>query len=223
MRCSFDRSVIASRSRRAGWRPLSDAECALASRVFGVSLDPERVRLYGHGWLNVARVPMAPFGQLYFPRDWYCRDFAVQPLPDSAVASGLRLFNTFVHELVHAWQYQNGCPVCWRGGLIVITRALRLRREPYHYRLDPAATLGDYGLEQQASLIADYVTLAERPGDPRLWQVLVRDNVSLFEAGTRYSGRDEWLARYERVLAPLRETPQAFCGRVEWLGRLRSR
>jgi len=202
---------------------LSDGERALAVRLFGDSLDPERVRVHGRGWLHLARVPMAPFGQLYFPRDWYCHDFTAQPLADSAVASGLRLFNTFVHELVHAWQYQNGCPVCWRGGLIGVTRALRLRREPYRYRLDAAATLGDYGLEQQASLIADYMTLRERPDDMRLWQVLVRDNISLLEAGSQHAGRGEWLARYERVLAPLRDEPQRFRGRTEWLGRLRSR
>ncbi|MCW3481545.1 hypothetical protein OL229_18565 [Neisseriaceae bacterium JH1-16] len=223
MPCSFGRIAITRRSHRTGWRLLSDAERALAVRLFGDSLDPERVRVYGHGWLHLARVPMAPFGQLYFPRDWYCCDFAAERLADSAVASGLRLFNTFVHELVHAWQYQNGCPVCWRGGLIVVTRALRLRREPYRYRLDAEATLGDYGLEQQAALIADYVTLRERPDDARLWQVLVRDNVSLLEAGSLHAGRGEWLARYERVLAPLRDEPRVFRGRPEWLGRLRSR
>lgn len=53
------------------------------------------------------------------------------------------------HELVHVWQYQ----ALKRSGIdLLLSRA-------YRYRLDAARTFRDYGYEQQAAIVEDYVRL----------------------------------------------------------------
>lgn len=76
------------------------------------------------------------------------------------------------HELVHVWQYQ----ALRRTGL-----ELLLSRR-YRYALDPARRFIDYGYEQQAAIVEDYVRLCD--GLARRWTV---------EAAPR--------ADYERVIA----------------------
>lgn len=57
----------------------------------------------------------------------------------------------FIHELTHVWQHQNGM---W-----VRTRGLFSNLVDYNYSLDRKKKLSDYGMEQQASIVADYFIL----------------------------------------------------------------
>ena len=56
-----------------------------------------------------------------------------------------------MHELTHVWQHQNGM---W-----VRTRGLFSNFADYNYSLDSKKKLSDYGMEQQASIVADYFIL----------------------------------------------------------------
>ena len=49
----------------------------------------------------------------------------------------------FVHELVHAWQWQRGIPLAW----------VRWPFARYAYRVRPGRLFEDYGLEQQAEIV----------------------------------------------------------------------
>lgn len=53
----------------------------------------------------------------------------------------------FLHEMMHVWQHQRGMMVRMRG---LFSWAV-----DYYYTLDKAILL-DYGLEQQAAMVADY-------------------------------------------------------------------
>ncbi len=55
------------------------------------------------------------------------------------------------HELVHVWQYQ----ALRRNGLELLFSRV------YRYRLDPARAFRDYGFEQQAAIVEDYVRLCD--------------------------------------------------------------
>lgn len=55
------------------------------------------------------------------------------------------------HELVHVWHYQ----ALRRNGLELLLSRV------YRYRLDPARAFRDYGFEQQAAIVEDYVRLCD--------------------------------------------------------------
>ena len=121
-------------------RPLTTGEVALAASVFGAALDPKPVAVRRqkfwlfHPWW----VTMAPDGHIWcHPNgfDWRA-DYAAEPL-------GLQAH--FIHEMTHVWQVQHG------GSLV--TRRLPFAR--YGYRLVPGKAFAAYGIEQQASIVAD--------------------------------------------------------------------
>lgn len=126
-------------------RPLTAGEAALAAAVFGAALDPTPVRVHRakywmfHPWW----VTMAPDGHIWcHPNGFNWRtDFAAEPLGMQA---------HFIHELTHVWQVQQG------GSLVT-------RRPPfarYGYRLTPGKPFAAYGIEQQASIVADAFLLS---------------------------------------------------------------
>jgi hypothetical protein len=127
-------------------RPLTPGEAAMARQLFGAALDPEPVRIHARGFfwfgLQHPHTAVTPNGQLYFPPAHARPDFSQAP-------PGAR--HWFMHELVHVWQYQLGYPVMLRG-------ALRLFLG-YRYLLAPQRRLGDYNMEAQGDLLADYYVL----------------------------------------------------------------
>ena len=62
--------------------------------------------------------------------------------------------------MTHVWQYQNGQAVLTRAGtsqvLIELPSKAGLGNGAYTYQLDVRKDLLDYGVEQQASIVADY-------------------------------------------------------------------
>ncbi|WP_408591139.1 vgr related protein [Novosphingobium sp.] len=124
-----------------GERPLSASEVDLVGSVFGDGVDCAPVRLRRRRFMpfQPAHTVMAPMGHIHFhPASPHWReDFAVAPV-------GLQ--GLFIHEMTHVWQAQR------RGRWY-----LPLRRHPfcrYAYRLRPGWRLTDYGLEQQAEIVA---------------------------------------------------------------------
>lgn len=128
-------------------RGLTCAEIELARSVFGSAIDYGPVRIYRQRWwlFQPRNVCMAPRGALHFhPQSAGYRDcFARAPL----AVQGF-----FIHEMAHVWQHQRGIN-------------LLLARHPfcsYHYALKPGKKLLDYGVEQQAEIIAH--TFLQRHG-----------------------------------------------------------
>jgi hypothetical protein len=137
-------------------RCLTSGEIACCRRLFGGAIDYEKVRIHARGWfwfgLQWRRTAMAPDGHIWFRPEDFCDDFTLEP--------AWRLL-WFMHEMVHVWQWQLGYPVMLRG-------ALRLGLT-YRYQLAPGRRLGDYNMEAQGDLLADWFALRwlDQPGARR--------------------------------------------------------
>jgi hypothetical protein len=84
----------------------------------------------------------------------YCPDFSKTPYADDQW--------TFVHEIGHVWQWGHGVyPVLAAIGPFLQTGG-HYATQAYPYDLTPGKDLGDFNLEQQASIIADYWALATK-------------------------------------------------------------
>jgi hypothetical protein len=121
-------------------RPLSRAETALASSVFGNAIDYDRVRLHNARWIffQPRNTAMAPDGDIWFhPKgNLYCADFCEGHLNEQAL---------FIHEMTHVWQVSRS----GRWWLIMM-------RHPfcrYDYTLTPGKPFNRYGIEQQAEIV----------------------------------------------------------------------
>lgn len=87
-----------------GWRKrgLTPAETALARRVFGDQIRLDTVRFIGSP---------KPFDRAFVAGRWFGRDWIVWPnatLADDYAVETLSRRATFIHELVHVWQAQQG-------------------------------------------------------------------------------------------------------------------
>jgi hypothetical protein len=119
-------------------RPLTRAETALASSMFGDAIDYDCVKIHNAKWIffQPRQTAMAPDGDIWFhPKgDLYCADFCEGPVTEQGL---------FIHEMTHVWQRQSGI-------------FLPLRRHPfcrYDYSLKPGWPLKRYGIEQQAEIV----------------------------------------------------------------------
>lgn len=151
-------------------RALTTGEKNLAREMFGNEINYTKVRIYDQKLFSKQgdTMAIAPNGSIYFAPKVFKRDF-------SLASNTSKHF--FIHEMTHVWQYQNGQAVVARG---IITQMLieepskairkvadKLSIEPpkalvkgiYSYKLDQRKILLDYGLEQQASIVADYWAL----------------------------------------------------------------
>ena len=128
-------------------RPLTAGERAIVGRVFGPSVDCDRVRIHNRRWLVLAQPRdsgMAPRGHVYMHGLAWRDDYA---------AAGTMHRAWFVHEMTHVWQYQNRvCVPLWAGASQMLRTGFRYGR-CYDYRADAARDLLDYNLEQQARIV----------------------------------------------------------------------
>ncbi len=133
-------------------RALTAAEQALARELFGASLDAARVRIVhaehpasaAARWLGRGRQFVVRGDRIFAPEGEgassgdYC-------------ALGAEWAALLAHELTHVWQYQHGVLSALR---YVLSGDWR-----YAYTLIPGRHFLDYGFEQQASMVEDYVLL----------------------------------------------------------------
>ena len=120
-------------------RALTPGEVSLARTVFADALRYDDVRVHGakYVFFQPDNVAMTPNGELYFPCGCYRADFSAT-VGDAA---------WLLHELTHAWQ--------WQQGLWVRLRAPFSRN--YHYGSPRArARYGLFNIEQQATLVEDW-------------------------------------------------------------------
>ena len=144
---------------RGGLRLLTLGEINLARTLYAFTIRYNEVWIHrsSHLPFNLQKnnYAMTPNGELYFQEGTYEPDFS-QPHVNNDRVSGQHLFlhemmhvwqHLFLHEMMHVWQHQRGMMVRMRG---LFSWAV-----DYYYTLDKAILL-DYGLEQQAAMVADY-------------------------------------------------------------------
>lgn len=135
-------------------RALTAGERALAEEAFGDSLILETVRFL--------RAPR-PVRRAFVAGRWFARDWIVWPgrsLPADIAAAPLQLQATFVHELTHVWQAQQG--------VNLLTGKLRAGDRPssYEYPVGMDCEWGDLNIEQQAMVVEHRFRLARGQKTP---------------------------------------------------------
>lgn len=148
-------------------RALTDGEQSLAQLLFGDAIDYARVRIHDRGyfWMFQSRhTAVAPNGQIYFNREDFLTDFSL---------AGPKGIHWFMHEMVHVWQWQLGYRLRLRG-------ACRIGLS-YRYELAPDKRLGDFNMEAQGDLLADYFMLRFFNAHGALAQTQYASALPLFE------------------------------------------
>ena len=128
-------------------RRLTIGEKAMVKEVFGDAINPKIVRIHNSKYLpgQPDNTVITPNGHLYYPANLFREDFSKASPADK---------HLFIHEMAHVWQRQNGTSVTWMGLQEQISKSTTF--DPYSYTLSTEKKFGSYGLEQQASMIADY-------------------------------------------------------------------
>lgn len=150
-------------------RPLTTGEIAMARQLFKDSLDYSEVRVHNGEYLPFGLQPddtaMTPNGEIYFNPAYFLEDFSQ--------AKRLEDRRWFMHEMVHVWQHQLGYWVRLRG-------AIRIGLS-YEYELKSGKTLGDYNMEAQGDLLADYFMLKFMNAPAQMVQTQYMNSLPLFE------------------------------------------
>ena len=151
---------------RFRFRPLSEAEIAMASLLFRDAIDYRRVRIYNRRYMpfQPRNCAMTPNGNIYFHQSCFLPDYTRGDPP---------AIHWFMHEMVHVWQHQLGYPVRLRG-------MVRIGLS-YGYTLGEDATLADYNMEAQGDLLADYFVLKHLKKPAAMRQGRHRDQLALYE------------------------------------------
>ncbi len=105
---------------------------------------------------------VAVYNRVLFDKDWYIDDY----LPDYPDQIGLIAAMLFAHELTHVWQWQNRATTGYSP--------LRAASEhggsadPYLFEINTDRRFGDFGYEQQGSIVEEFVCCrALAPQAPR--------------------------------------------------------
>ncbi|MBM7067852.1 hypothetical protein [Actibacterium sp. 188UL27-1] len=128
-------------------RSLTSGEIAMAQSVYKSTINCKKPRIFNEKWafFQPDDRAMAPNGNIYFaPSDpGYQADF-------SARSVGIHDKATFIHELGHVWQHQQGQWVTVRGAV---------ERDYDYLPLAASDDFDAYGIEQQAQIFRDYFYL----------------------------------------------------------------
>ncbi|UXH77164.1 hypothetical protein [Roseateles amylovorans] len=149
-------------------RRLTSGEIALCEKLFKGSINYTQVWIHRNEFLPFGLQPddtaMTPNGEIYFNYAKFEEDFS---LKDAATQWW------FMHEMVHVWQHQLGYWVMLRG-------AIRIGLG-YEYKLAPGRSLGDYNMEAQGNLLADYFVLKHLQDASVMAQPKYSKDLPLFE------------------------------------------
>lgn len=125
-------------------RLLTAGEKSLVRSVFADAiqgLDQVEIRNRRFIFFQPAGITMAPNGHVYPGEDlWRVADFSQEPP---------RLQALLIHEMTHVWQHHTGM---W-----VIARGLFSAIAAYDYVLCPGKPFERYPMEQQATIVEDYL------------------------------------------------------------------
>jgi hypothetical protein len=156
-------------------RGLTDGERSLLRPLFGDAVDYDAIRIVrGRAFaLQGDRTYVTLGHRIYAPGPLYRVDFA---------AAGAQRQAILVHEVAHVWQSASGIPVVASAVLAFVAAGGHYERA-YRYALIAGRDLLDYGIEQQASILADYFLASGRTAE-RYRGVLRR-----FLADPKYAAR----------------------------------
>ncbi len=179
-------------------RPLTEAEKSFALQIHGDTLDVTRIRMRNGaliGQTTTTRqkrprltcrerivpeptsdiVTVSPaaavlYNDVFFARDWYEPDF----LPNYPDAMSLYHVMLFAHEMVHVWQWQNRDVTNYTP---FKSASEHVRTDdPYLFDISTSTRFLDYGYEQQASIVEEYICCAaldpEAPRTERLAKMM---------------------------------------------------
>ncbi len=163
-------------------RPLTDAETAFATQIHGDTLDADRVRFVDGALVGsltyqrqkrprlacrerifpepqsevvtVGPAAVALHNKVFYARRYYLADYMAN-YPDEI---DLYAAMIFAHEITHIWQWQNRATTGYsplRAGNEHVTSD-----DPYLFDLSTKARFLDYGFEQQAGIVEEYVCCA---------------------------------------------------------------
>lgn len=179
-------------------RPLTEAETAFATQIHGESLAPDRIRfvkgaLVGSvtykrqkrprlacrerifpeptsDLVTVGPAAVALHNKIFYTRPYYLDDY-MENYPEEI---DLYAAMIFAHEITHIWQWQNRRTTGYsplRAG-----REHMRSDDPYLFDINTVTRFLDYGFEQQAGIVEEYVcchTLdPEAPRTKRLEKLL---------------------------------------------------
>ncbi|KQY75182.1 hypothetical protein [Brevundimonas sp. Root1423] len=137
-------------------RELTVGERALAEEAFGDALIYDTVRILSSP---------KPFDRAFVAGRWFGREWIVWPgrfLPADMASSPLKQQATFIHELTHVWQAQQG--------VNLLTGKLKAGDRPSSYEYPVGMNCGwaDLNIEQQAMVVEHRFRLSRglpTPGD----------------------------------------------------------
>ena len=209
---------------KAPVRDLTAGEIAMLKLIFKSSLDYGRVKIHGERFIPILQdVPMTPFGETYYIPEDYQPDYSSTPLQRHVGHSEIYQKNTFIHEMVHVWQYQHGMSVVARAISVRACSCLEKCKDPYLYSLDKGSDLKDFGVEQQAQIIADYYSLKHLVNMPNIGNAIKANNLDVgkvVSGNTRGAGLDsvireqgfyhKLISRYEIVLRDFLAYPESY-------------
>ncbi|MEO0370802.1 MAG: hypothetical protein AAF231_05025 [Pseudomonadota bacterium] len=171
-------------------RPLTPEEKSFAKQIHGPTIDVTRIRVRNGALVGettfkrqkrprlacrerilpereeevvtVSPAALVLYNEVFYARDWYEPNF----LPEYPQAMSLFHVMLFAHEITHVWQWQNRAVTNYTP----IKSASEHTRsdDPYLFDLNTSARFLDYGYEQQASIVEEYVCCkALDPAAPR--------------------------------------------------------
>src|SRR6056297_3692435 len=179
-------------------RPLTPTEAAFATQIHGDSIDTSRIRLVDGALIGKVTYPRATrprltcrehilpepttpivtvapaavvvHNKVFYARDWYEPDF----MPRYPAFMSLVHAMIFAHEITHVWQWQNRRLTGYSP--MRAASEHRVSDDPYLFEMSNTRDFLDYGYEQQASIVEEYVCCAtldpDAPRTARLHEML---------------------------------------------------
>ncbi len=171
-------------------RPLTPGEKSFASQIHGESIDVNRIRLHDGALIGettykrqkrprltcrerilpeptTETVTVSPaafvlYNRIFFAREWYADNY----MPGYPEKMSLVHAMLFAHEITHVWQWQNRHETRYTPFRSASEHARS--PDPYLFDIATSADFLDYGYEQQASIVEEYVCCAALdPSAPR--------------------------------------------------------
>ncbi|MEO1140633.1 MAG: hypothetical protein AAFW87_14400 [Pseudomonadota bacterium] len=163
-------------------RPLTDTEKTFAEQIHGESIDMDRIRLVNGALIGkvtykrqkrpriacrerifpepkTETVTVGPaafvlFNKVFFSKDWYLKDY----MPRYDERMYLVEAMLFAHEITHVWQWQNRAKTGYSP--LKAANEHSVSDDPYLFDISTKTDFLDYGYEQQASIVEEYVCCA---------------------------------------------------------------
>lgn len=163
-------------------RPLTPAEKTFAMQLHGPTIDTSRIRTIRGSpvggityqrpkrprlacrelilpepetdMVTVGPVAMVVHNKVFYARDWYLDDY----MQDYPKRMNLLMAMLFAHEITHVWQWQNRDKTGYSP--LRAAREHQISDDPYLFDIATRTRFLDYGYEQQAGIVEEYVCCA---------------------------------------------------------------